>query len=87
MAARCIGENTYSMSGAAKAVVWAPALVMVCVLVPVRGSIDWTRPGLPIATCTRPVVGLKKVTSGSTEPAAGQTAPPPARECHEVGAA
>ena len=52
------------------AVVWAPGLVKVCTLAPLLGSIDWTSPGLPMATCTRPVAGLTKVTSGP--PAIGQ---------------
>src|SRR5256885_127119 len=40
-------KNTYNWSGGTKAVVWAPAVVMVCLLAPVRGSMDWTSPGLP----------------------------------------
>src|SRR6476660_8085831 len=53
------------------AVVCAAAPVMVLALAPVRGSMVSTRPGSPIATWTRPVAGLKKVTSGG--PAIGQT--------------
>jgi hypothetical protein len=36
-APRCDGENTYNLSGATNAVVWAPVAVMVCVLARIDG--------------------------------------------------
>ena len=38
--------------------VCAPLAVANCVLAPVRGSIDCTTPGSPIATCTKPVAAI-----------------------------
>ena len=70
------------MSGGTIAVVCAPAPVIVRVLAPLRGSIVSTSPGSPIATWTRPVAGLKKVTSGA--PAIGQLVGDLARRCVEL---
>src|SRR5262245_23842455 len=60
----CAGEITYSRSGGTITVVCASAPVMVRMVWPFLGSIVSTNPGSPIATWTRPVAGLKNVTSG-----------------------
>jgi hypothetical protein len=56
--------------GATRAVVLAPLAVVNRALVPLLVLMIWTSPGAPIATCTRPLTGLKKVASET--PASGQ---------------